>query len=1043
MAVMRNESSEIEAFITTLPDPSGARTFLTRLRELDPPPPLDLDRNQHLLARLLTIAAYSPYLSESLLRHPEHIGWLRNEAERGMDRVKSAEQLRQEMARFVTGAIEPDLRTNLARFKRRELLRIYLRDCMARATLAEVTDELSNLADVILGHALAVSYQAMSNRHGAPQSRDERGRIDPAEFAVVSLGKLGCRELNYASDVDLLFLYSGDGSTAGDGRGAGSSITNKEFFSGVAERIVQMIASNPGEGSVYRIDLRLRPYGRDGDTVWEIERAANYYRQKAQNWERQALIRARVSAGSERVVSRFLEMVRGVVFAPEALPGAVADVRRAKDKIDRSVASRGGGFNVKLGRGGIREIEFIVQALQLEWGGREPWVRSAQTLIVLGRLAEKGYLSETECARLSAAYEFLRKAEHRLQMEHGAQTHRLPTEAGRLELLARRCGYSGSNNPVALFIADLEAHTSSVRAIYARVFTTMGDLKVATVRDSESAFASGEGNEETVRLVRRANLALNKLIDAEPTAGPRQPASAQAINEAIIAALPLAINPPRALRHLAAWAESLATYRGERLSASVIGASDWKTLIERLLLMLGSQYLSHLLVSRPALAGVLVEPEDVNDASSFPSVIRAAIDDERDAAARADALRRVWHRLVIKMGLRDMEAAAGGGEEAVAGGRWPVAGGSEAVAGTGEAAVDAEAANRVGQDEALRASNVEQTSLAEAVLSVALEIALESMGIESHGPATTGHRPPATDHRSSPTDDRPPFAIFGLGRLGHAGMDYGSDLDLLVVFDDEAPWPPALLADTALQDSYSPQEFYAKLTSQLIRVLSSITREGFLYRVDLRLRPEGKSGPLAQGLTSLIAYLNTRASAWEHSAYLKAREVTGDLRFGARARAAICDACFDAASRNPSLREDLGAMRTRLETEKASGSRPDIKWGKGGMTDVYFITRYIQLRDRIYFPTERGTTALIRNLGEVGALDGGSAQTLFEGYWFLRKLDHWMRLLMDRPRPELPASAVAMEDIARALGLASVQALERAVAQHTSAIRGVYNLVFE
>jgi glutamate-ammonia-ligase adenylyltransferase len=1016
MLVMRApESSDLEAFITTLPDPAGARTFLTRLRRLDPPPPIDFDRDQHLLARLLTIAAFSPYLGETLLRHPEHIAWLQREAERGLDRVKSTEQLRQEMARFVTGAIERDLRAKLARFKRRELLRIYLRDCLSRATLAEVTDELSNLADVILGHALAVSYQEMANRHGPPQIRDERGRIEQAEFAVVSLGKLGCRELNYASDIDLLFLYSGDGLTAGDRRNAGSSITNKEFFAGVAEQIVQLIGSNSGEGSVYRIDLRLRPYGRDGDTVWEIARAAVYYREKAQNWERQALIRVRASAGSERVVSRFQDLVRDVVFAPEALPNAVADVRRAKEKIDRSVASRGGGFNVKLGRGGIREIEFIVQALQLAWGGREPWVRSAQTLIVLGRLAEKHYLSETECARLSSAYEFLRKVEHRLQMEHGAQTHRLPASRDRLELVARRCGYLQATDPAALFLSDLETHTSSVRAIYDRVFATMNESTAVMARELTNEPGSEDG-EEIGRLIRRASNALRRLIERGVQDARRQTIGGAAIDVAIKSSLPFTINPPRALRHLAAWAESLSTYRSEQIPAALIGESEWVKLIERLLVVLSSQYLAHILVSRPALAGVLVEKDDANGPSDFYHLIRGATDREREPVARADALRKVWYRLVVNMGYRDMAVPSGqcsvASDQLSADERLPAS------------------------DEALRASNIEQTALAEAVLSVATEIALESMRLSSNLQLPALDRPPLT------TDLR--FAILGLGRLGHAGMDYGSDLDLLVVFDDEAPWPPPASGnylESALASFSSPQEFYAKLTSQMVSVLSSITREGLLYRIDLRLRPEGKSGPLAHGLTSLVAYLNSRASAWEHSAYLKAREVTGDLQFGARARTEICNACFDASSRNSSLRDELAAMRTRLEREKAS-SGSDIKWGKGGMTDVYFITRYIQLRDRLYFPTERGTTALIKHLGEAGALDAGSIRTLFEAYWFLRKLDHWMRLLVDRPRPALPASAVAKEDVARALGLASIEELERAVADHTSAIREIYDRVF-
>jgi glutamate-ammonia-ligase adenylyltransferase len=325
----------------------------------------------------------------------------------------------------------------------------------------------------------------------------------------------------------------------------------------------------------------------------------------------------------------------------------------------------------------------------------------------------------------------------------------------------------------------------------------------------------------------------------------------------------------------------------------------------------------------------------------------------------------------------------------------------------------------------LRLNNLAQTALAEAALRLAVEIALESLGTET---------------RDSITDNRPPslpFTILGLGRLGHAGMDYGSDLDLLVVFDDAAEGE-----GDALKGFLSAHEFYAKLTSEVVHALSSITREGLLYRIDLRLRPEGKNGPLAQGFAGLLAYLASRASAWEHTAYLKAREVAGDMEFGARVRAGVCQSCFDAASKNLSLKEELADMRVRLESEKARKGRPNIKWGRGGMTDVYFITRYLQLRDRIYFPTERGTAALIAHLGETGSLDDESARVLFEGYSFLRRLDHWMRLLLDRPTPLLPASNVALGDLARALGLASVEEFEQQLAAHTSDIRAVYDRVF-
>ena len=987
--------ADIEAFIRLLPDPEAARTFLLRLAAASPLP----RRDDMLLSRLLTIAAYSPFLAETLLRHPEYIAWLKRETEGEFGRVKSAEQLSEELARFVTRNIDTDERTRLTRFKRRELLRIYLRDCLGVATLSEVTEELSNLADVILAHALALASQEMTNRHGAPLTKDDRGRIEKAEMAIVALGKLGCRELNYASDIDLLFLYSGQGETAGDGRNPASVIGNKEFFTSVANRVVQMIGSSAGEGAVYRIDLRLRPYGRDGDTVWEIERAAYYYRNKAHNWERQALIRARASAGSHSVVGRFLESVRDVVFHKDALPTAVADVRKAKEKIDRETAGRTGGFNVKLGRGGIREIEFIAQALQLAYGGREPWVRSAQTLIVIARLAEKGYLSEQERARLSSAYTFLRTVEHRLQMELGVQTHRLPIAPDRLELLARRTGYNQHAEPSSAFAVDLKAHTASVRVVYNRVFaeSQSGATDEGQKRyESQNRDQHKHPDDETERLIHHASDGVIRLLRAqgEPDLSGIQGGSDTKVKAAIAAALPAAVEPLRSLRNLMAWADSLATYESAANpeTRAILSEEGLPRIIERLIAVLSSQYLAHILLSRPALARSLIKQSEASKPDFFHSMSEA-VKHASDIASKTDALRRAWYRAVVEIGYRDMLSIA-------------------------QTGLDQKASER------LRANNLEQTALAEAALRIAVKIALESLGINEAQAA------------------RLPFTIMGLGRLGHAGMDYGSDLDLLVVFDDSAAWPPDGIDGNQL-GLLSPSEFFARVTAQVVKVLSSITREGFLYRIDLRLRPDGKSGPLAQGLSSLLSYLSERASAWEHSAYLKAREVAGDLEFGERACRAICETIFDRAAANASLGEELSAMRARLEKEKARPGSPNIKWGSGGMTDVYFITRYLQLRDRIYYPPERGTIALIKHLGEQGALDRAQTETLFEGYYFLRRLDHWMRLLLDRHSPALPASHVVLGAIARALALESAEAVEREYARHSAAIRDVYNQIFK
>ena len=1028
-----SRSENIDAFINTLPDPAGARVFMNRLETLDPALSSDCKKKPLLLSRMLTLAGHSPFLAETLLRHPEHIGWLKVETERGFDRLKSKEQLSEELARFVTRMIDADDPTRLVRFKRRELLRIYLRDCLRIATLSEVTEELSNLADVILDYSLSRAYQEMINRHGSPLTQDERGRIQKAEFAIVALGKLGCRELNYASDIDLLFLFSGKGETSGDGRNRESVINNKDFFASVAERVVQLIGRGASEGAVYRIDLRLRPFGRDGEVVSEIERAADYYRNRAHNWERQALIRARAAAGSEHVVSRFLDLVRDAIFTRDALPDTLEGVRRAKEKIDRKEAARMRGFNVKLGPGGIREIEFIAQALQLKHGGREPWVRSAQTLIVLARLAEKHYLSEPERARLSAAYTFLRTVEHRLQMEHGAQTHTLPAARPKLELLARRCGYIHASDPISHFTTDLEKHTAAVRAVYDRVFVQGARSRPPSEVHIEMDRADGM-DDETGRLVKQAAARLKKVIGTLAAEAPGVSHDDDTLERVLTSALPRSINPARALRHLAAWAESLATYTDEQIRTGLaLRTGDWEILLEGLVLVLSSHYLAHLLVSRPLLASVLVEDRTAaRTPADFIRVLRNAVDNESDAPSKTDALRRAWYRLVVEIGCRDM--AAVGSRWSVVRSPWSAATSQLSAAEDSDMSIvsNPESSRQTTEDglrtnDHLREINLAQTALAEAALQIASEITLESLGI-------TGVQP-----------NQLPFTILGLGRLGHAGMDYGSDLDMLVVFDDDQALPPVVLAGPIAAGAAAwntPPEFYARFTSQIVRVLSSITREGLLYRSDLRLRPEGKSGPVAIGLRGLISYIENRASAWEHSAYLKAREVAGDLHFGERARIAICEASFDAASRNESLREELCEMRARQVKEKGRGARPNIKWGRGGMSDVYFVTRYLQLRDRISFPPERGTVALITHLGELRALDIESAGTLFEGYTFLRRLDHWMRLLLERPSSTLPASSVALRDITRALGLSSVEEFERVLARHTDEIREVYDRVF-
>jgi glutamate-ammonia-ligase adenylyltransferase len=399
----------IEPLVRDLPDAEGARLFFERLATEHPRAVKTLMRDTGLLADALALASWSPLLATTLAQNPDYLAWLARE--RHHARVKSREELNESLARFGSTNSQLEPQVLLARFRRRELLRIYLHDIRNTSTLVEITEELSNLADAVLEHALNLARQDLDNRYGSPQCTDEKGRTATASFSVVALGKLGSFELNYASDIDLLFIYSDEGTTSGAGERG--EITNREYFNKLAAGVSRIVGQPAGEGAAYRVDLRLRPYGRDGALASSIEEAVRYYREKAQAWELQALIRSRAAAGAAPLYARFAERVRHRVYAEDVtIERALANVRLAKLKIDRHHAHDTGGFNVKLGRGGIREIEFIAQALQLAFGGHDPWLRAPHTLISLGRLADRQLITERERTELSDAYIFLRKLEH-------------------------------------------------------------------------------------------------------------------------------------------------------------------------------------------------------------------------------------------------------------------------------------------------------------------------------------------------------------------------------------------------------------------------------------------------------------------------------------------------------------------------------------------------------------------------------------------------------------------------------------------------------
>jgi glutamate-ammonia-ligase adenylyltransferase len=981
-------SEQIESLIRDLPDEKGARLFLERLSNEQPRTFQTLLRDAALLSDTLALAAWSPLLATTLEQNPEYISWLKRE--RADVRVRTCDQLRESLARFALTNSTLTPQVLFARFRRRELLRLYLHDVRRAHTLVETTEELSNLADAILDYALSLARQDLDNRYGAPL-HEEGGRTATAEFCVIALGKLGSWELNYASDIDLLFIYSDDGATAGSSERDKLSdrLSNREYFIKLSETVSKLVGHPAGEGAAYRVDLRLRPYGRDGALACSLDEALRYYGKSAQAWERQALIRSRAAAGSSSLFSRFAFAVQPYIYRSEiSVADALASVRLAKQKIDRSVERKNAGFNVKLQRGGIREIEFIAQALQLAHGAHDEWLRVSHTLISLGRLADRNLISEQERSDLSEAYTFLRTLEHRLQMEHGLQTHTLPQAEPQRLLIAKRMGF-----PAATALADFESalglHITNVRKAYDRVFAdVVVDSEVTRKRTRSGAYSDDvvpagvtvwrEAGDES-RVINAARVFSSHLLPVETEKSTSMSELAYRLNEAV----QQSTHPQRAQVLTSRVAASLEKFEGQLdLSAD--------NLIGLVRLCGASEFFGEMVAGNPALISSLGTEKSRLRRRDYRAQLRSVVDPEKTFSAELSALRREWSKLLIEIGAEDANGKLH-----------------------------------------LLDSNELQTELAVASINVAYLIARREM-VRRYGSLAGGPR----------------LSVLALGRLASAGVDYGSDLDIAIVYDSLVSSPVA---------SLTQDEAYARLVELMIAALSSVTREGHLYRVDLRLRPNGKNGPLVTSSEGFLDYVKQRSAIWEWLAYVKLRAVAGDLELGRMIETHARHAIHEKAREiNPDeLKEETRRVRERLEREKGRGVARngrragrggrhdiDIKYSSGGMLDVYFATRYLQLRDDVADEGEnRSTLATLLRLEANGSLETRDFEALSQGYELLRSVDHHLRLIVGKVAALPAIDYPVFKEIARRLDFATPEELGETLRTRMAAIREAYDRI--
>ncbi|HTP04863.1 MAG TPA: bifunctional [glutamate--ammonia ligase]-adenylyl-L-tyrosine phosphorylase/[glutamate--ammonia-ligase] adenylyltransferase [Nitrospirota bacterium] len=853
-------------------------------------------------------------------------------------------------------------------FRKQEMLRIGLRDLLGKADLQETVADLSYLAEVCLQKAYEWAEGGLTKRFGRPVSTMPDGTLAPAGFTVIAMGKLGGQELNFSSDVDLMYVYTADGETEGmtafDGT-AMNRITNHQYFIKLAERLSAAIGEKTEDGFVFRVDLRLRPEGQRGPLAQSLGGYELYYESWGQTWERSALLKARPVAGDGAVGKEFTERIMPFVYRKYLDYSAISEIRDMKQKINKDVEQKGRTYrDVKLGYGGIREIEFVIQALQLIYAGRDRSLREKNALKALHTLSQKGLISYEEHADLAKAYVFLRTVEHRIQILDDLQSQTMPSDERELRALARRTGYLEQGEEAVSLLRDYTEHTRKVRSIYDDLFAFTGDEKVSepAARDYDLLLDPGTSEQESVAAIGRYGFrdpgkAYRNLILLRegPALVHRTPRSRKLFNEifpALFHEIVSSPDPDMALNHLESFLAAQGSWETFQ-SLMKLDASAVKVLIA---IFANSEYLSRMLVSRPVLLQNLLESRKAYGAGTYAVFARElseALSRSSGISEKLDTLRRFKHQEEIRIGMADLLSNMN-----------------------------------------LTAVSRDLSKLAEVCLEAALMLAVSEVA-----------RRYGTEISSSG------FAIIGVGKLGGRELTYGSDLDILFVFSEpRAQMPP---------EGLSVFEFFSKVAEKTISYLSTLTREGFVFRVDTRLRPTGSKGPLVQSIDAFRNYFSTQAETWERQALLRARHVAGDRAVGAEFCRSIQEIIYRDINKSV-LAVDIRAMRKRIEEEvgKKSSAHYNIKQGAGGLVDIEFLVQYMQLlhgkgHRRVRVP---GTYNVIRALGKNKLLEPEDLQILARAYLFIRQLESRMRIVSNQGTNDLTRDPEKLHLLARRMG---------------------------
>ena len=908
----------------------------SKLLELSQQP--DLNWTQDLLNELVKVVAISDYVADQLSRRPEWIETLL--AQKDLFTQYTQDTYAQRLEALLSSLTdENELHLRLRRFRHYEMVRIIWRDLTRRADMRETTRDLSRLADACIDKTLDWLYQRACQRWGTPMSAGADPQ--PQKLVVLGMGKLGANELNLSSDIDLMFCFPSSGETSH----ASNPLENQDFFIRLGQKLIQALDNQTVEGFVFRVDMRLRPFGSAGPLAISFAAMENYYQEQGRDWERYAMIKARIVAGDLQAGNGLLQNLRPFVYRKYIDFSAFESLRDMKQMINREVRRKGLEHNVKLGSGGIREVEFIAQAFQLIRGGRDRDLQQRELLNILPLLPNYVGMPQEAVEELTAAYIFLRNTEHAIQAIADQQTQELPQDAVGQMRIALALGFEDWDK----FAEQLSRHRQAVSRHFADVIAPADEDEeaigvtdeaqwlslLAEELDEQAAldFLQGKGFAEPAIGLKH----LQGLIHSKAMQMLQQVAKTRLLNvlPPLLEVVGQCNNSEITLERVLQLIQSVL-----RRSAYLVLLAENPGAMQQLVkLCSASAWFASLLAKQPVLLDELIDPRTLftpPDKTRLQTELTQQLlrVPEDDVEQLMETLRYFRHAHVLRVAASDITGAM------------PL----------------------------MKVSDY-LTWLAETLIEAVLQSAWKSL-VDKHGvPMRTADEPCDPD-----------FIVVGYGKMGGIELSYGSDLDLVFIHDAD----PDL--NTEGEKPVPNPVFFNRLGQKMIHLLNTFTPSGQLYEIDMRLRPSGNSGLLVSSLTAFEKYQRNEAWTWEHQALVRARVVAGSPALTQRfenTRAALLMQKRDTAR----LLNEVISMREKMRTHLANSADDefDLKQDRGGIVDIEFMVQFLVLNHAWQYPDLVTYTDNIRILDAIEAhqlLTPEEAETLRETYRVLRSVGH-------------------------------------------------------